>query len=244
MAINLEAFQETTEERFIRIRQKTRRRIQILFLVCIALGVARIFIKNPPPPPKADYSKDQIRIVPGMLDQIPASERSKLDSKLIAKMVIADENAKNKSKEKATEYMYAKGSYQAAQPPLEIDQEAENFKQFVYSSAVRKKIDRIAHQEKDIDLTKTTLVQFKAGRFLKVEKAKKAGEDVIIRMDRTILAKLPKSLVMATLENASNWEEPIPRGFVRLKPAKGITVTLSQESAKRISVKKQSFDEI
>jgi hypothetical protein len=87
------------------------------------------------------------------------------------------------------------------------------------------------------------LVLLRHGRYLKAEEVKQKGARTEIRIDNSMLALLPNKLVSSVSNDALHWEEPIPRGRVRLKPAPGITITVSRTTSRRITVKKRIYDE-
>jgi hypothetical protein len=49
-------------------------------------------------------------------------------------------------------------------------------------------------------------------------------------------------MIRSVSSDALTWQEPIPKNYVRLKPAPGITITVHKETAKRISIRKSQDD--
>lgn len=242
MGIQLTGLGETSEERSLRLRQATIKRIRILVIVCVISIGARIFIKNPPPPKPRDVSKVAIRYTPGMLDNMSASTLKRMDPILLARLQKADQDARRARMIQSQNLVQS--NYRPAEVPLTNKAEEEAYKQleFIYA---KKRETQIHEKEKREarDLTKTMLVQFRSGGYLKAEKASHVQQSCEIQVDRTMMATLPKKLVASVSDNAVTWKAPIPQGFVQLKPAKGITITVLKQSAERITIKKSPYDE-
>src|SRR5690349_9386264 len=117
MAMNVTLITESPEEREIRIRKTTLRRIRALAATFGVAILARIFVKNPPPPKTPDYGKDAVRFIPGMLDAIPASERARMDPKLLAKMQQMDNDFRH-GRIQTTEAPAGPVAYKAVESPL------------------------------------------------------------------------------------------------------------------------------
>lgn len=242
--LDITALQDSPEERELRRRNATRRRIMVLGSTLGLAVLARVLIKDPQPPAPPDYSQDEIRYIPGMLDSLPPSERDRLDPKIIARMIQTDENAR-RGQLPSTETMLAQGEYQPAEPKFETDIEAEKYKDKVFAYAKRRRIEmEIEKAQMAQDLTKTMLVRFHGGGYVKAEKIGQRGHSTDIRIDKTISAQIPNQMILSVSANALTWKEPVPSGFVRLKPAKGITITVHKEIANRISVRENPIDEI
>jgi hypothetical protein len=108
--------------------------------------------------------------------------------------------------------------------------------EYVLTESKRRRINKEREEMEQPDPSKTTVVLFKNGGHLKTQKSLVQGDTLDIRFDKTIRAQMPATLVHTIEENALNWQEPVPRGQVRIKPAKGITLTLGKDMAKRISL--------
>jgi hypothetical protein len=238
---------ETPEEAEARRRAATAKRIKIL-AACSALAVvARIFISDPKRTPPPDYTKMNIKIVPGMLDSMPASARAKLDPQLVAKMVLVDEQARRGEYGKPVAEQAPSGPYKPADAPTIVDVEAETFKEQVFAYARKRRIDaeRQAREESQArDIRKATLVQFASGGYVRAEAAEKRPTGTAIRIDKNMEANVPSRWVASIQTDALDWQEPVPAGQVRLRPAKGITVILHRDTASRVTVEKNRFDEI
>lgn len=242
MAMNLSGISTTAPEEIeARKRQAAKKRLKILASIVILSGLARVIIKDPKPPATPDYTQDSIRVIPGMLQSIPLSEQAKLDPRLLARMQEADDKARLAKLDQSS-----KGSYKPAEIPAELSAEVEAYQQqlFVYEKRRqqrRQEITKIEHKEQ---LGRPVLVKFTSGGYLKVERATRQVKDVRVRYDKTLVADLPKNLILAIHENAAEWEEPVPKGYKKLAPADGITVILSEKSAQRIVLRKRNTNEI
>jgi hypothetical protein len=228
------------EERDNRKQAATRKRVVILLVACGVVIVARFFIKDPPPPKPPDHANKPFKAMPGMLKNIPLTEQAKMNPEMLAKLREADLNALNK-KPVGTALAQA---YKPMEPALENLKDKEMAEEFRYQYAKRRKISEQKHQEAEaLDLTKVMLVRLANGRYLKAERANTTTASVSIQMNRAIVANLPKKMVTSVSEDALSWVEPVPKGQVRLKPAKGITITVNENTSKRITVFKTTVDE-
>lgn len=233
MGINPEYFQETPEEREIRKRATTGKRIRILVVVCIVAVGARIFIKNPEPPKPPDHSNKQVRVLPGMLENIPESARVHMNQQMLAKLQSA-EQPKDIGLP-AIKPQEAIAQYKPVEPPPGTIVSPESTMSFQYAQRAKRIIEpEIPPEEK----TKTTVVAFASGGYLLVEQAVRVRNNVEIKVDASMIAGLPSHLVKSVKENAVGWQEPVPAGHVRLKPAKGITIVVEKSIGERITVPK------
>lgn len=236
---------ETPEERELRKRNTMLRRIRILAALCVMVILARIFIKDPVPPKAPDYARETVRYVPGMLDGMPASQRAKLSAIQMARLQKAEQEYKTVQAKKAPLDMFAKSHYRPSEVPLTNQSEEEALKQQIYTYAKRRRAEekRLAKQEA-VNQTQKMLVMLQNGGYLKAEQADQTAGAVRVRVDRSLQLSLPQKMVRSVSDNAVGWKKPVPPGFVEVQPANGITIVVSQESAKRISVRKNSYDEI
>ena len=237
---------ETPEELEARRRAATARRIKILAALTVAVVAARVLIHDPKRKAPIDYSKQKnIRVVPGMLDTLPAATRAALDPQVVNQMVMADELARRGEYGKPP-VSEPTGHYQPADAPAEKDVEAEAYKEQLFAYARRRKIDRERQEEaeKSRDVSKATLVQFASGGYILAETAKQRPDQTYIRLDHTIEANVPSRWVFSIRKDALDWQEPVPAGLVRLHPAKGITVILHRDAASRVTIRKKNIDEI
>jgi hypothetical protein len=235
MATSSQYGSETPEQREIRRRKNTVRRVRVMVAIFAVAVLARVFIKNPPPPKTPDYSHYKVRYVPGMLEAIPAAQRSQMDPKLLAMMVRADEEARHGLAAQQTAGSFVKKTYEAAEAPLASESRVEAEKQFVYAYTKRRqeKIHEMEQEERR-ETTKTTVVQFTGGGYLHVEQASESGRVYEIKFDRTMLATVPSHMVQRVRPNAVDWSPPLGRNEVELKPARGITIVLQRQLAARI----------
>lgn len=222
------------EEQQAQQRAQARARARNLVITLSVLLVARLLIKNPKPPKTPDHSNAPIEIVPGMLDTIPLSALSKMDPRLIEKMKKVDYEAKHPK--------VPAGFYIPADEVVSNEAAAVVRQEFVIHENRQRRIKKEREEMEKPDPSKTVVVLFKSGGHIKTQKSDIAGDTLDIRLDKTMRAQLPAKLVNAIQENALNWQEPVPNGDVRIKPAKGITITLGKEIAKRISLPTHTTD--
>jgi hypothetical protein len=172
-----------------------------------------------------------------MLDQLPNSALEKMDPKLVAQIRVAETNARQERLIK--EFLRPAVKYKPADVPLENAAAEEEFKQLQYVY-IKKRQQSLREQQRIIkqqDLTKPMLILFRRGGFVKAERSMPLPESYRISMDRSLTFTFPKKLVSLVSDNGKTWQEPIPKGQVRIKPAKGITVTVAKETAKRITIR-------
>ncbi len=223
---------ESPEEREIKNQSATTRRIKILGAVCLISIVARVFIKPPPPPKTPHHENAPFRALPGMLENLPASERAKLTPEMLAKLQEADRSAlvrKTQPEEKLAK------KYEPLHAPVQLGSEEEKKKDvFAYHEKRRKLPTEEKTEEGGIG--KTMLVLFKTGRFIKAQEATRLNGNVEIKVDKSLLANLPGKWVNSISSNGLTWKEPIPTGYTRITPARGISITLAKNIAKRISM--------
>ncbi len=242
MAVQLINLQDTPEE----IEQKNRqaraqrfRKLAIILVICVG---ARFLIKNPEQPKTPERRYDKVRYVPGMLDNLPKSAIDKMDPKLVAQIRKAETDARIERLMGRGEF---KGTYKAPDAPLPNTTGEEEQRQMQFAFAKRRNVNvHLKEMEEQADVRKTTLVRFKSGGIIRAEKAVAQTPGYEISVDRSMVARLPRQMVASVMENALDWKEPVPAGFVQLKPVKGITITISKETAKRITIQKSLYNEI
>jgi len=137
--------------------------------------------------------------------------------------------------------LWETAQYKPVAAPLdEMKTAEEQYKEEIFQYLRRKRRADLKRKEERVDRSKKMLVRFKGGGYIKAEKTWKKNGQIIIQYDRTLIAGIPKDRVASVTMNAVTWKEPVPRGQVRLKPARGITITLSRESARRISIRRSA----
>jgi hypothetical protein len=236
MAIDISGAVSSVEERERQRRNAERKRLFILASACIAVVGVRLLIKNPEPPKAADHSDKPFRALPGVLDNIPAAERSKIKPEILAQLREADLKATKKADPVEQFFERSRGHYQPADTPNENPKDKEMEKEFQYQYVHRQ---RIIEQKKEavvIDPYKSTLVRFKNGRYVKARSTHSADPFLAIVLDKTMVASLNKKQIISVTNDAQTWQEPVPKGTVRLKPAKGITITVDKNTAERITI--------
>jgi len=216
---------------------KAKKRFVILFVLLVITAGARLIVKNPPKPKLADHSKESFRALPGVLENLPVAEQMKLSPQKIAAYREADlrEIAKRMPKTEMAPYIPAEAPMENIQDKVEYERLLAKFEE------KRRKMED-EHKTLSRDLSKDTLVMFKAGGYIKAEGAAKNENSVEIEYNKNFHAKLPGTLVKTIKENAVDWEEPVPNGFVKLHPAKGITVVVAKNISPRITVLKLKKD--
>lgn len=217
-------------------RAKARRRIRALSILTVMVVIARIFIKNPEPPKKAVHENKPIKARPGMLARLPASERAKLSPQVLARLQEADRNRGHGStvpeealvrapeKIDTEKFVSAPKSVQPEEPFIS-DQKQHN--RVVAEDVVPK------------DTRKIMLVMLRNGRYLTAERAQKTNRDVeVVINEKQISAHLPSTMVTYISDKALSWQEPIPTGYTQLKPARGITIQVQNDIARRITMRR------
>jgi hypothetical protein len=237
---------ETPEQQEARRRRAVDRRMRVLAAVAVVVIASRFFVSDPKRKAPIDYTRvPNMKVVPGMLDTMPAASRANLDQRLVAKVIIADEQVRRGEYGKEQKPVQI-AQYKPADPPTKIDLEAATLQEFTYSYARRRQIDldRQRRQEEAPDLTKDTLVQFASGGHVLAEKANRSSRGTMIRLNRTIEANVPNRWVSNIKPDSVGWTEPVPAGKVRIKPAKGITIVIDRGMAGEITTHERKFDEI
>lgn len=244
-SINLEGMvtiiQETEEEKEEKRREAARRRAKMLIGVCVLVVLARIFIKNPEPPKLKTYNESDIQYLPGTLEAMPESTRAKLTPQQLARYQEADERALSGSD--AFGDAWVQVPYVPQEAPPEITEDIEAYRNQVFQYAKKRKRIEIERKEMDIDYSKKMLVLFKHGRHLKAKDAYRKKKRVGIMVDKTMMVRLPTRWVRSISDNALTWKEPIRKGYVEIKPARGITMIVSRKTSKRIRIRKNIYHE-
>jgi hypothetical protein len=237
MAIDISGAVSAYEEREKKRRAAEKKRRIILALLCVGAVVARLTIKNPPPPKPAYH--DNYVALPGVLEKMSLADQAKLKPELLAQLKEADSKAKVPTKEQAVEAYFAKGGrYTPADAPVENLNDKELQKEFQYQYARRQKMIEQKKEAEILDPSKTMLVMFKNGRYVKARRTRDIDPFLAIEVDSTMAASLNKKMILSVSNNALTWVEPVPAGSVRLKPAKGITITVNQRIADQITILK------
>jgi hypothetical protein len=233
-------YDTTPEDREIAKRAATRRRTMVLGVITLIAIVIRVAVKNPPPPKSPDHAGEPFRALPGMLQNIPESERAKLSPDLLAKMQEADLKARTGRDAPATALAHvpATSEYRPAAAPVDIRTEEQKLTDTKFKYASRRKTVELQEPISQEDFGKDKLVVFSRGGYIRVESAERAQGFVDIRLDRTSHALVPQKIVRSISTISLPWTEPVPAGQVKLKPARGITITIDRASAKRISITK------
>lgn len=241
MAIDINEAVSVYEEREAQKRAATRKRTIRLIVICVVIGIVRLVVKDPPPPKRAEHARVPGVARPGMLDRIPLAEQAKMDPKILAQLREADTKARTPGLKSAEEIV--RGPYVPTEAPPEDVREKQLDQEYAYQYVRRQKIVEEKKQVESVDVTKPTLVRFKHGRFVKARRARDVSPYMAIELDRTIVASLPKKIILSVTDDALTWKEPVEKGKVRLKPAKGITITVNKNIAQRITVLKSYRNE-
>lgn len=217
--------QESPEERELKKRISTARRIKILGAICLLTVVAKFFIKGPPPPKAPDHSNSATRISSAFLDTVPVTDRSRIAPEILAKL----EAAKTESQVASANALPAK--YMPPEPPVPLEH-----KEPAYQLAKKKTPKKSPPATEETDVSKRTLVLLRDGRYFRARSADRVGDEVRIVLDGAIHLSLPRRLILSISDNAMTWREPIPLSYVQLHPAPGMTVILRKTTAKRITI--------
>jgi hypothetical protein len=234
---------ESVEQIEARKRRETAQRVKTLSIVAAVALVARLAIKDPPKPPPPDHSNVPIKILPGMLEALPASERAKLDPSIVAKMMEADAKARIE-KEAKTNAQQSEVAYR----PLPVSDDANRLReeklQELYSYAKRQRSEDLERQrlKEEQESIYKMVVQFRDGGYLKVLDAREEMAGITVRIPG-IAITVPREMVVSVVAVA-DWKEPVPTGKVRLQPARGITIVIDKGAAQRISLPKPGYHEI
>jgi hypothetical protein len=174
---------------------------------------------------------------------MPQSVKNKMAPEQLARLQLAEEEALKKRQEAQPATMVAQ-TYQAPLPPVATGV-TEGEKQQLFKLAKRRAMERdLMEKYEEENRTQTTVVQFRGGGWLRAERATPTRRGFEIRVNRALVAQYPRHRVQLVRENAGDWQEPVPTGFVKIKPAKGITVILRRGTSKRITVKKSTYEDI
>ncbi|OVE78331.1 hypothetical protein BVX98_00565 [bacterium F11] len=230
------------EDREIQKQSALKKRVGIWATLLVAFILIRVVVKNPPAYKTPDHGNVPVKYVPGMLDAMPEEDRAKLTPSMIAKYREADQKALTEMASSGIEEKWVETKYIPQEAPSEIRPELEAYKETLFQYAKkRRKIE--AFQEKlraEQAITKKMLVHFKPSGYVQAEEASFKPSHILIKVDESMLVRYPKRMVRSIKESPSNWVEPVPKGFVRLKPARGITMVVTKRTAKRIKTKRTS----
>lgn len=226
---------ESPEEREQKRVLARRKRVQYLSIACVVVIGARLLIKDPPRYKEPDHRNAPVVYLPGMLDAMPAADRARLNPKTVAKLKEVDRQAR--AKLLGIEENVTVTPYTPTEPPPLIQEDVEAYKEELYRFSMKRKTIEEKQDEMRIDRSKNMLVQFKSGGYLKAENISRENKNFEIKYDSKIYVVYPSSLVKSFSDNALTWEEPIPRGYVKIKPARGITIVLDAIKAKQITTK-------
>jgi|GEM_PF-4072372 len=230
------------EEQEQRKRDAIKNRLRLLFFILGIAVMARLLVNDPTPYREPDHSKEPIRYLPGMLEAMPEVDRQKLTAAQIAKLKEADQKYLLGKSEKEDAWVY--GKYAPAEPPPENQADLEAFKEQVYAYALKKQRMDIVKEETVVDPTKKMLVQFQKGGYVKVEDATRLNGHVSIHLNNSVRMEVPKYLVRQITDHAQDWLEPVPKGFVKLEPANGITIIVANRTAQKIEMRKKKHYEL
>jgi hypothetical protein len=226
------------EELSLQKMAATRKRFISLLVTLAILVTLRIIIKDPPKPKIPDRSKREFRALPGVLDNLPVSEQMKLTPQMVSALREADLKEQMKRAPKKIE-----GPYVPGEVPMENLQEKVEYERLLAQFEEKRRKMLEEHKVEVRDLSKDTLVMFRTGGYIKAEDATIGKTAVEINYSKGFSAKLTRNMVKKIQENAVDWEEPVPAGFVKLKPAKGITVIVAKGTSEKITVLKYKKDD-
>jgi len=195
MQLNMGAFHDSPEERERLKRQATQKRLKILSVFVVVAVLARLFIKDPPPPKPQPIKAT--RYLPGVLERMKPSQRARLSPDVLAKLQEADLEAKNK-KEASTALV--KRTYDDKDFLIaKLKEQEENLKLILPKTKYGLK--KMIESEKTKDNTKPMLVLFRGGGYIEAKEAYPIGpKGIHIEVDKSLTAEIPKGF----LERMSN----------------------------------------
>jgi len=238
--INKEEMAQLKEEE----RQATTKARLRNFSILLGMVIlARFLIPDPEPPKAPDHSKRPFTAVPGMLQLLPQEEIDRMDPVWIAKMQQADLNALDDGFTSTQDWETEQ--YSPVKAPLdEMATAQEQYKEEIFRYLRKKQRRDILKKQEQVDRTKKMLVRFDSGGYIKAQKTWPKNGQIRIQINRGLIAGIPRNKIRSITKNALYWKAPIPKGHVQLKPAHGITIVVSNQTAKRISLKKKPRYEI
>ncbi|MFN0116822.1 MAG: hypothetical protein ACKVQC_00830 [Elusimicrobiota bacterium] len=225
-------------------REAAKKRAKYLIGTLGVMIILRLILKNPEPPKAPDHSNVPFKALPGMLDAIPVSARSKLDPKLVVQMMQADEDFRRGKSQKDNKSMAFKETYKPADLSITTETEEEKLVQEAYQYAKKMKLlkDSQNDSQEQFDPNKSLVIRFASGGYVFAQDSWEVNNSRKIKIDQTMQAGIPNRMVESVTVRTADWKESVPKGFVKLKPAKGITAILNQNTAKKISIKKLLYE--
>lgn len=243
--MGVEGLSPIPDEREYQKKDATKKRIVVLAVVFVVSLGAKFAIKPPPPPKAPDHSARPFRAIPGVLKNLSDADRNKLTPQQIAMLEEADRNVLlRKSGETAIAQIPSHTPASAAVKPTAISGTIQTVPQttstasspFLYKTAEK---DRwVPPTPSKQDLTADTVVLFNRGGHLLAQDAERVNGSVGVTLNKTMFAKFSKSSIRQVIHTDGSWKSPIPKGFIELKPAKGITILVSRQTGRRITIKK------
>lgn len=216
-------------------RVNSQKRIRLLAVLLVLTLGARFFIKDPPPPQQVNYEKVEMRYVAGTLNNLSVEQQQSLSPDQYAKLLKAERDSLEQKKQ---EERLALGSYSPAAAPVENPEDlaAKREEQFIYVYRQRKIEEKRQERQVAKKEVKAKRVAFKSGRYTEADQVMQTPYETTITIGSTMKTRVPNKIVRSVFDNTKEWQEPIPAGHVRIHPAKGITVTLAKQVAKRITI--------
>ncbi|MCB4756492.1 MAG: hypothetical protein LHV69_05595 [Elusimicrobia bacterium] len=232
MRLNVQAVLDTPEEKEHLKRSAVKKRVLTLTAIAVVAIIARILIKDPPPP-KAPAHHEKVRYLPGVIDNLTPAQKAKIDPLVLAELEAASSEFNEKKQREQYEAFAQKRAVEEWNKKLEDLKKIQ--KQLVVKYKVREYHSPTVAEKKE--LQKTILVRFKGGGYIKAQKAYAKKGNVNLEMDASMAAQFPQKMVSQITPDALNWQEPVPQGQVKLKPGHGMTIIVAKSIAGRITAK-------
>lgn len=232
------------EEKARQKKLQAKKRLRLMFVILGGLIVLRLIIKDPPKYVKPTIANVPKSMGPGVLESMPEADRAKLSEAELKKYREAEINYLIAKEEHETPE-WQKTPYAPQETPTENKADIEAYKQELYYYAKKQKqIEEIHHQMKlDAEIMKPLLVYFSRGGILPADKVDKAQNVVHIQVEKGLYASFRPHMVKSVKENYRGWKEPQPKGYIEVKPTRGITFISPRSMAHRITIKRELFDE-
>lgn len=205
MHLDLAAFADSDAELNKKIAY--RKKLKMLSIVLVLAVVARIFIKNPPPPQPVVYTNQNFRALPGVLKNLSEADKQKFTPQQLAMMEEADRKAAmvkttagiNLTGDKK---IVAKGTVQSASAGFKTKiPEVKSWKLPEAQAATAKSAPK-------------TTVFFSRGGIIQAESVTRKNAIVTIRLNSSMVFQIPATSVSKIMEKSETWEAPIPSNYL------------------------------
>jgi len=214
-------------------RAVKKRLIRLGVIVIICIGV-RIYKKDPPKFVAPDHSNKQTVYLPGILETMPEAEKANLPAAELAKYQEADRLVQEDT---TLGTGWEPIEYVREEAPSEISPELEAYRDRLFKYAKKRRKTEILREQMLIEekFVKKELILFKRSGYITAGSTFRKKKELHIRINNSMRMVYPLHLVRTVFSDSREWEEPIPKGFVKVKPAKGVTMVVKKRTATRLS---------